>query len=646
MPKVSGSTVKKATTAAPASKATKKVATTKAKKAAAAKDVYAAAAPSDPLGIGSVREARGLGTLGELASSDGIRSELPIAKLDELTTYGRHAAGFRLDGGSVRGMWVSARRIVEDDKKGFELFFWSHGAAMQQFKERFETLGAKKSTYNFLAADVDEGAPAGKSALKRKTKTWSPSSTSALALGTAGKWKAELNAGEPLALRGAMRVRVYGAPAAASKTLQDVVNKLGLQSALSPSTPASIERLKLMRFLWQNAYDSIRPLMSKPFDEVTVDQIETAIGTDGTTQDLKAIDKAKLDDEKVAKRAKLSTLLLKHDPQAFVTWAHGQYYGQHGILPNASYDYGDSGLESALEEAGVKSGSAAYKKAVGSSPADPDEARKAFLFGLLAKRDKAAAEGLIARDISEVKPAELETLAKAHGLDAKRKAQLRFEEVYPGYFTVVDPAQVEELHAAGARYLYSTYDDADRVMSMLQGGQKASLTRFSEGLIIEGKSSSSDFGTGGAVAVFTRLVTKSAVAAGKKAGSGSSWSYEGKFNNWGGSRPYKIILNKSVLARTDWWGFNSDQFGKSSGLSNKAFGKELIKEIDKNYSSSNELMFPIGNDPAYADFVVCETEDQKKKLVAAMKEAGMTEFNGKPLSEFVRVESHFFDYDA
>jgi hypothetical protein len=57
-------------------------------------------------------------------------------------------------------------------------------------------------------------------------------------------------------------------------------------------------------------------------------------------------------------------------------------------------------------------------------------------------------------------------------------------------------------------------------------------------------------------------------------------------------------------------------------------------------------MFPIGNDPAYADFVVCETEDQKKKLVAAMKEAGMTEFNGKPLSEFVRVESHFFDYDA
>ncbi len=637
-----------AASAASASATTKAKKSTAAKKTAAVADSYAAAIVADPLGIGSIRAARGLKSVGELSASDGIQSEFPIAQLDDLKTVGRHATGFRLDGGSVRGMWVSARRIVEDKKKGFELFFWAHGAALGQFKERFDTLGAKKGTYQFTAADVSESDPDGKAALHRKSKTWSPSSSTALTLGVAGKWKAELNAGEPLALRGAMRIKVFGTPAAASKTLQEVVNKLGLQSVLAPSTPASIERLKMMRFIWQNAYDAAKPLMVKPFAEVTVDQIEAAIGDDGTATDLKAIDKVKLTDEKVAKRAKLASLLLAHDPQAFVDWAKNQYYGQHGIIPNDSYDYGDSGLESAIETAGVKKTSAAYKKAMGSAAPDKDEAHKAFLFGLLAKRDKASAEGLLARDISQVDVDELKAVAKTAGLDTKRAAQLRYEQVYPGYFTVVDPAQVDELYKAGARYLYSTYDDADRVMSMLTGGQKSSLTRFGEGLIIEGKSSSSDFGTGGAVAVFTRLVTKSAVEKGKKASSGSSysWNYEGKFNNWGGSRPFKVILNKSILARTDWWGFNSDQFGKSTGLSDKTFGAALVKEIDKNYSNSNELMFPIGNDPAYADFVVCETEEQKKALVGKMKAAGMTEYNGKPVGEFVRVEDRFFEHDG
>jgi len=42
--------------------------------------------------------------------------------------------------------------------------------------------------------------------------------------------------------------------------------------------------------------------------------------------------------------------------------------------------------------------------------------------------------------------------------------------------------------------------------------------------------------------------------------------------------------------------------------------------------------------------VVCPTEAEKNTLVQKMKDAGMTEYNGRLISEFVRVETHFFDY--
>ena len=50
------------------------------------------------------------------------------------------------------------------------------------------------------------------------------------------------------------------------------------------------------------------------------------------------------------------------------------------------------------------------------------------------------------------------------------------------------------------------------------------------------------------------------------------------------------------------------------------------------------------NDPAYGDFVVCGTDEEKEDLVAAMKKAGFKDYNGKKLDAFVRVEDKFFDY--
>jgi hypothetical protein len=597
--------------------------------------------------IGSMREARGA----EVPKNDaigGISSTFPIDALSTIETYGRHSAGFRLDGGSLRNMWLGVRRIEDPgDKKGYELFFWLQGAAIQTFKERLEEQGAKKSSFQFFAAETKGGK--GKSVLDRSKTTWSPSAQDGLKLEQSGKWIVELNPGQPEALKGAMRIRVFGTDAGAQKALKDVEKKLGLQALFAPPTPNALERFKLVRLLWTVAPEKARALHWKGFDAVTEEQIEKALESAEVAksgQDMKAIDAAKMTDPAIAKRVGLGALLLEKDPRAFIEWAHSDYYSQHGILPNTTYSWStDYSINNALSEAGVSESSAAYKAAAKGPP--KGEARRVMLYGLLSKKARDTAEALLSKSADDLKIEDVKKALKSAGVEptSKRVKDLRFEEVYPGYFTVVDPSLPDELHDAGARYLYSTADNVDRVWSILSSGQKASLVRFSEGLLIQGKSSSSDFGTGGAQAVFTRLVTKSAIGKAKKSGSDSGYSYDysSKFNNWGGSRPFKVILNPDILGRLDWWGYNHDNYGRSTNLKAENHGEKLVKEIEKNYSSSNELMFPMGNDGAYVEFVACESDEQKDELIKRLKKEGLDSWNGRPLSEFVRVSTKFFE---
>ncbi len=602
-------------------------------------NVHAVSGDAYGFKIGSVRTTRGFpAEIGDLPG-DGIQGTFPIDKLSSIKTPGRHGMGFRLDGGAVRFLWVSARRIEESSskKKGYEIFFWAQGKMVSTLSDRMKQAGAKESTFHFSKAE-----PNGKDALVHKPTQWSSDSNTALTLKKAGQWSVDMNPGEPEALRGATRIRVYGTDAEAKKALEEVQNKLGLHNVFAPSTPAAMERFKLMRLLWATDVEAARKMTMRPFSEVTSDELDQAVkNLEGDTagKAIKAAHAAKLTGAEVKKRVRLAALLLAKDPHGFVSWCRS-LYSDNGILPQK--DSWDS-LAPRLETAKVGPSSTAYEMALAGGPLTKEEALPVLLFGVVAKEDEAMAKALLSRDTGEIPVEDVKAALKKAGVtpDGARVKQLRFEEVYPGYFTVIDPELAKECHKAGARYLYSTYDDSERVISMLKGGQKSSLARFSEGLIIEGKSTSSDFGTGGAQAVFTRLVTASAIT---KAKQKNHSNYETTFNDWGGSRPFKVILNSSILGRTDWWGANSDTFGNSKDLSKDNFGEAIVKDINKDYSSSNELMFPIGNDPAYADYVVCGTDDEKAELVAAMKKAGFKEYNGKKLDAFVRVEDKFFDY--
>jgi hypothetical protein len=568
----------------------------------------------------------------------GVLSQFPLHDLSQITTEGRYAQGFRLDSGSLRLMWMSVRRTSEaDGTPGFEVFFQAHGAAVERYKKRLEQAGATSSSFAFFASDPDPASEAGKSTLKKNGQKWNPSGT-ALTLEQAGKWAVDFVTESPEAIKGALRLRVQGNDADATKALNEVITKLGLQSAFAPPTPQALEKLKIMRLLWQIAPGAADRLRFRPREELAALPELGPAAKDADATAAQAIAAADLSSAPVTKRVQLASLLYDKSPRAFLEWAKSDSASVSGILPSSSSNP-DGALDTALVGAGVPTQGEAYKAALATPPVDAD-ARALLSLGLLAKKALVKAQDLAGRDVEHIKLPELQDLCAELGVSEARIAGLRFDEVYPGYFTVVDPSLSPQLHAAGARYLYSTSDNPERVWQMLTGGQKASLTRFQEGLLIQGKSSSSDFNTGGAASVFSRLVTDSVITKAKRGDSG----YETQFHDWSGSRPYKLIINRRVLDRTDWYGFNGDNFGRTTNLKPENHGEALVKTINGAFSRSNEVCFPIGNDTAYVDYVACATDKQRQDLIDLLTSKGMTEWHGKPLSDFVIVATKLMDH--
>lgn len=256
------------------------------------------------------------------------------------------------------------------------------------------------------------------------------------------------------------------------------------------------------------------------------------------------------------------------------------------------------------------------------APPTPKSKQINMMMRALWQADHKAASELSKGDLDKLKVSDLETALASAGFTPERIAGLHYQEVFPGHFTVVDPAQMEAMVEAGARYCYSTVTDPAHVHSILLGGQKSSVQRYKDGLIINGMSTNADFVTGGATGVFTRLVTQNSIYS---------------ENSWAG-RTYKLLQNHSQLARTDWYGWDGDFYGRRWNLDSPVnFGVELVKRIDAGggYKTTNELIFTAGNRPENIDRVIATTEADRQKLITHLKEKSYTPHNGLSLEEFV-----------
>ncbi len=258
------------------------------------------------------------------------------------------------------------------------------------------------------------------------------------------------------------------------------------------------------------------------------------------------------------------------------------------------------------------------------APSMPKTQERYALLRSLWRLDPEAARGLVRPGGADAVP--LETIREAltaRGFGPERQAGLRFAEVAPGHFTVMDDGLVQEMKAAGLRWAYSTIQEPEHVLAVLRGGQKSTRARWDEGLLVEGLSSTVDAASGGAEGVFTRLVTDKA----------DGMPFLG--------RRYRVVLRPELYARADAWGWPRDEFGRAHGLGPENFGAKLVDAIHADadgYAIDNEVVLPHGNGPEWIAGVVCEQEAERAALITHLRDAGWAPPDGRSLEQFVRVE--------
>jgi len=159
-------------------------------------------------------------------------------------------------------------------------------------------------------------------------------------------------------------------------------------------------------------------------------------------------------------------------------------------------------------------------------------------------------------------------------------------------------------------------------LQLLQGsGWSSRRNRLMHGIWNGGQSASTDFKTGGSKGTFFRIAGGTAPM---------SNSYE-----------CQIIVHPRVFQRTDWWRYNTDGYGNTSSHAHHGGGISAspTRNISK-LNSTNEILFEGGVAAQDIVAVVVNYEDNRDKMIAALKKAGMTELNGKPVEEVIILPTH------
>lgn len=201
-------------------------------------------------------------------------------------------------------------------------------------------------------------------------------------------------------------------------------------------------------------------------------------------------------------------------------------------------------------------------------------------------------------------------------------------EVNSSYYTLKMPDIVtEKFKEKGGLFLFHSVATEDNLPFILKDGLLSTKERFGRGLLTNGMSSFEDIKTGGADNVFVRIVTK----------------HEDSLDM---SPAGKITIDLDELSRTDWYAYNTDRFGTTeiSALKGRRNAFDHIKGLTDSYSGDNEIMLRNGISPkAFKHFIAYDEQD-RQQIIDKLTRAGITEFNGKPISEFIAVASDFDEY--
>lgn len=230
------------------------------------------------------------------------------------------------------------------------------------------------------------------------------------------------------------------------------------------------------------------------------------------------------------------------------------------------------------------------------------------------------------------KHVEIRTAAQARQYLSDQGVDLsavRFEATDRGHVEIFVAGRDAEFRQKGGTLLYHGFNDRGPAFNSLlgldggKGGIIATRERTNAGVVVGGMSSSTDLDTGGAQSVFLR-------AGGKKGGAAT-------FNGWG---DYQIVLDPDILNRLDWYGYNGDNFGRTTGYAwdTRPSATQWIGQVTGSSSmQSNEVMLRNAVDLKHIMFVRCSSDSGRQAAIAKARAAGATEINGVPVDDFFVV---------
>jgi hypothetical protein len=206
-------------------------------------------------------------------------------------------------------------------------------------------------------------------------------------------------------------------------------------------------------------------------------------------------------------------------------------------------------------------------------------------------------------------------------------SKLERKEVFPGYFTFVEPGKHKEYQSLSP---YAVYHELNNLRSAPKifkaGGLLSSHERYRRGLLYDGNSTDMDLESGGGDSVFTRTVTQDGL---KDDGFGEKSTFYGAGNG-------AILFHPRIFDRTDWYAYNSDNYGTTEGwIFDDRQSPELLFSDQKTrgYDSCNEQMFRLGISSDDFLAIVCYEESQMLQMARLLKADGIETIQNRPVSE-------------
>lgn len=138
----------------------------------------------------------------------------------------------------------------------------------------------------------------------------------------------------------------------------------------------------------------------------------------------------------------------------------------------------------------------------------------------------------------------------------------------------------------------------------------------------EGMSTMADINTGGSNGVFTRVTKKDTI---DSAGGGK----------------IRLIIDKDELNRIDWYGFDTDMWGKTDRIKGEWRGRKHYTSAQNKLQNDNEQIFRDQIHFSKIKGVIVSDKDDYEDIIAMFKRKGVSEVNGKSIDDFVVYKPRF-----